>query len=104
MELGLDSLMAVRLRNVLEERLQLPFSLPSTLVFDHPTVRHVARLVLDGLQPHLALPEESRPANGRSQGDASAARLAEVTALDDDEVEALLLERLDDFRNEGPTR
>jgi hypothetical protein len=27
-----------------------------------------------------------------------------VTALDDDEVEALLLERLDDFRNEGPTR
>ena len=43
-ELGLDSLMAVELRNALGERVGR--SLPTTVVFDHPTVDALTRLLL----------------------------------------------------------
>ena len=43
-EIGLDSLMAVELRNALTRSLGQP--LPATLLFDHPT--------LDALAAHLA--------------------------------------------------
>ncbi|WP_269749936.1 type I polyketide synthase [Polyangium fumosum] len=48
-ELGLDSMMAVELRNALAARVGR--TLPATLVFDHPTVEALARYLLGQLQP-----------------------------------------------------
>nr|AOG74797.1 polyketide synthase [Byssovorax cruenta] len=48
-ELGLDSLMAVELRNALAARRGK--ALPATLVFDYPTVEALARHLLDELLP-----------------------------------------------------
>nr|AYM54554.1 short-chain dehydrogenase/reductase SDR [Racemicystis crocea] len=47
-ELGLDSLMAVELRNALSARMGKP--LPATLVFDYPTVSALSRHLLEKVQ------------------------------------------------------
>ncbi|MFK8844223.1 beta-ketoacyl synthase N-terminal-like domain-containing protein [Streptomyces sp. Ac-502] len=59
--LGLDSVRAVRLRNLLREETGLP--LPVTLAFDHPTPRSVARVLAEQEEPS---PEEPYriPADG----------------------------------------
>ncbi|AGP35405.1 hypothetical protein SCE1572_13250 [Sorangium cellulosum So0157-2] len=56
-ELGLDSLMAVELRNALAARLRV--RLPATLAFDHPTVEAMTRYLLDLLSPDR---ESAKPA------------------------------------------
>jgi acyl transferase domain-containing protein/surfactin synthase thioesterase subunit len=50
-ELGLDSLMAVELRNVLERRMGQ--KLPATVIFHHPTANSMARYLLDQLSGPL---------------------------------------------------
>jgi acyl transferase domain-containing protein/SAM-dependent methyltransferase len=91
MDLGLDSLMAVQLRNHLVAGLSLLRPLSATLVFDHPTCEAIA--------VHL-----DRELGGGVPGKASAAsaperppegeRAREVEQMTDEETEAQLLKRL----------
>ena len=81
-ELGLDSLMAVELRNALSAGLHHP--LPSTLLFDYPTVEALTDFVAQTLWP-LA---EAAPVT------VAVPDVAEVASLSEAEAEALLLEEL----------
>lgn len=106
MDLGLDSLMAIELRN----RLQTIFGigdLPSTLIFDYPTSEAIARLLLvqlgyeaDGgdsgpaeLRPAEATPERAQMEE-TSQG-SSVHSDEELNAMSDDEIAELLRLRLE---------
>ncbi|SRR5579862_104310 len=53
MDLGLDSLMAVELRNNLGRSLQLAKGLPATLMFDYPTIADIAAFLLAQRAPLL---------------------------------------------------
>jgi len=95
MDLGVDSLMAVELRNRLTVGLGLARPLPATLMFDYPTIDAIAAhlrqeaLALSPTQPDAAAPAATPapPTPARSED--------EVAQMSDQEVEALLLQRLE---------
>jgi acyl carrier protein len=93
MELGVDSLMAVRLGKLLTTRLGLAEPLPSTLIFDYPTIHRIAELVRSRIEGGG---EGARGPDPESVGGrADAERERELAELSDAEVEAMLLERLE---------
>ncbi|QQR41765.1 type I polyketide synthase [Myxococcus xanthus] len=85
-EFGMDSLMSVELRNVLQR--SLGTSLPATVAFDNPTVNglvdYLAAEVL-GLKEEAAAPVEEAPEDAELES-----LLADVDSLDDDTVQAML--------------
>jgi NAD(P)-dependent dehydrogenase (short-subunit alcohol dehydrogenase family)/acyl carrier protein len=89
-QMGLDSLMAIDLRNRLQK--VLGRSLPSPVVFNYPNVRALATY----LAGDSASPAASAPAVAPSSVPASARPLAadEITDLSDEEAEALLATRI----------
>jgi acyl carrier protein len=90
-ELGLDSLMAVELRNALGR--SVGATLPATLLFDYPVVDALADYLANevlNLQAPAERPVDT-PEKAVEQADAN---LAELNELSDDEAEALLLEEL----------
>jgi acyl carrier protein len=90
MDLGIDSLMAVQLRNLLGAGLGLKQPLPATLIFNYPTVEVIAayleKQIFGAAENSQAAPEK----NG--QEEITAATLA---LLSDDQVADLLLEKLE---------
>ncbi|MGF7179798.1 beta-ketoacyl synthase N-terminal-like domain-containing protein [Tunturiibacter psychrotolerans] len=98
MDLGFDSLMAVELRNALSWELELPQTLPATLIFDYPNVEAIAEylasqvLTLD----NVSLEKETADAQQRTFGQSSAIRQVplNIEDLSDEEVERLLVEKL----------
>jgi SAM-dependent methyltransferase len=90
-ELGLDSLMAIELSGRLRKALQLDRPLSSTLIFDHPTLDALATYVeCDVL--HLGV--ETGAAGNGSGPDLASSRAEELDQLTDEEVEAILLKKL----------
>jgi acyl transferase domain-containing protein/SAM-dependent methyltransferase len=95
-DLGLDSLMALDFRRRLASSLQLPQELPATLIFDYPNAEAIAGyldelLAVPGGEKRTAAAEET-PAEAVVPQSVSASSLAD---LSDEDVEAMLLERLD---------
>ncbi|MCE9672544.1 SDR family NAD(P)-dependent oxidoreductase [Myxococcus stipitatus] len=90
-DLGMDSLMSVELRNVLQR--DLGVSLPATIAFDNPTVNalteHLASEVL-GLREEVAAPSAPRLEEDDRELDAL---LADVDVLDDGAVQDMLRRR-----------
>ena len=88
-EMGLDSLMAMDLRNRLQGT--LGHALSSTLTFDYPNVPKLAEhLLRDVLQLEFAGPGESR-----GETTARDRLLEEVRGLTDDKLEELVAGELD---------
>jgi acyl carrier protein len=89
-EVGLDSLMAVELRNALTR--SLGTSLPATLLFDHPSLDALATYLLTALdlQPDRSQPPSAPAAVATSLTADDEALLA----MSDEEAEALLLAEL----------
>ena len=77
-EAGLDSLSAVELRDSLEESMGV--SMPSTVIFDYPTVRELAEWVATQVQPVQPKPLPPRPAVATMNPSASVVPHWESTA------------------------
>jgi acyl transferase domain-containing protein len=90
-ELGLDSLMAVELRNSLAA--SLGCTLPATLLFDYPTIEALSQyLAQHGPTGRAAESGAETPASGA--GVDRTDRIDRIEQLSDDDVDRLLAERL----------
>ena len=87
-ELGLDSLMAVELRNAISASMEQ--RLPSTLLFDFPTIAALTDYLTGILWPETHAPAESQ--SSTTQAGESA---VEIQNLSDEEAEAQLLAELE---------
>jgi acyl transferase domain-containing protein len=86
-EHGLDSLMAVELRNAIAKRTGR--TLPATLLFKYPTIAEVTDFLYREFVAPLLPPDAT--------GHVDAAAIADVAALDDDETRRLLARELADL-------
>jgi 3-oxoacyl-(acyl-carrier-protein) synthase/SAM-dependent methyltransferase len=90
MDLGLDSLMAVELRNDLSRDLRLAQNLPATLMFDHPSIVDIARF----LHGRMHGPVTPQPESDPLATPPSRITAARIAAMSDADVEQRLREKL----------
>jgi hypothetical protein len=81
--MGLDSLLAVEIRNVLGRAFGL--ALPATVTFDHPSIEALAR--------YLYVTKFGDTAD-RAGRDAPVSALDTIETLSDDDIDRLIAERL----------
>lgn len=86
-ELGLDSLMAVELRNVLGKALNT--SLPATLLFDYPSLKAVSGFLAQKLE---IAPASAESSSVTAQGNVDP--LAKMEQLSDEEIDRLFSQSL----------
>jgi len=91
-ELGMDSLMALELRNRLQAELGQP--IPATLVFEHPTIEALSDYVLRAIL-RLEAPEKAEAA-APGAGNQINQLLKAITELPPEEAAALLQQKLVD--------
>ena len=87
-ELGLDSLLAVELRNSIGGAIGV--NLPATLLFDYPTVETLTSYLCDEVLERANAGEEDPGAKALVDARTGSAVLAGITELSDEEVERLL--------------
>jgi myxalamid-type polyketide synthase MxaB len=95
-ELGLDSLMAVELRNVMSRALER--TLPATVLFKYPTIEALSDYVLESSQIEATPARAAAAGEGGAAGEGAAAGEeagAGVEALSDESVRKLLEEELE---------
>jgi SAM-dependent methyltransferase/acyl carrier protein len=93
MDLGIDSLMAVELRNTLTSQLGLAQPLPATLIFDYPNVEAIANYLMARMF-HSDKVSAQIPTQSTDKKDHFPRSRATIEGMSDVEVEDLLLKRL----------
>ncbi|MEM7133969.1 MAG: SDR family NAD(P)-dependent oxidoreductase [Chloroflexota bacterium] len=91
-EFGIDSLMALELKNRLEHRLSS--TLHSTLIFDYPTISGLATYLFSHVFGQTDGQESSDPQGTPESADGLSEQITHIIEISDDEAEALLLEKL----------
>ncbi len=87
-ELGLDSLMAVEMRNSLEFNLER--SLPATLLFDYPSLEAVVSYLSELLPLEMEEPKEESVEESKNEEDKQPQRVNEIEEMSDTEALAKL--------------
>jgi acyl carrier protein len=89
-DLGLDSLMAVELRNLLGRGLRLGRSMPATLLYDYPTISELA----DYIAKDVLHWEGAEARQSPSQDAGMSGVIDQIEDLSDEEVDRLFAEKM----------